>query len=143
MPKKRKESDEIQLLRKELTTIFNVKLNNIKCFVEGKINTLQNEIREARKEVGESFSDGEKNELLKEIERSNEFWESERRVLKNKVGTLDERLSLTTDANEEMVEVNELLSEKVKELTEEVRVLKERQHQHERNKEEMKKVLND
>ena len=140
MPKKPKESEEIQRLRKELLSVFNVKLK-IKCFVEGKINSFQKEIREARKEVGESFSDGEKNELLREMERSNEFWDSERRTLTRKVGTLDKRLNLSTDANEELVKVNEILNENVKKLTEEVKALKEREQKNEKDKEEMKRAF--
>ena len=102
---------------------------------------LQKEIREARKEVGESFSDGEKNELLREIERSNEFWDSERRTLTKKVGTLDARLNLTTETNVGLVEINEQLNEKVKKLTEEVKALKEREQKNEKDKEEIKRAF--
>ena len=138
MVKQQKESEEIKKLRKELTKLFNQKIDNIRCFVDQKISSLQNQIEESKKLLSVNEGGNAKSEILKEIGRCAQYCEGERRILKKKAVVNDFKIDCCTETNEELIEVNRCMCERVEQLTDEVKKLSQKQYDHEREKEKMR-----
>ena len=119
MPYKYKESEETQRLRKELSTTFNQKLDNLRCHFERKITTLEAELRDLKEENTQLRSIGSKRSVsetsIHEVQQSVEFLGRDTHDFKEDI---TRKIDSCVERQSSLVESVEKLNEKLAELTE-------------------------
>ena len=132
-----KESEEAQQIKKDLTNLFNSKIDTLRCRFEQELNAVREQLEEVKRENSKLRSErinGDETRIF-DLERTVEYYSEETSKVKNE---LTEKVERCIQSQTSLASTLEAISIQLNELTETVIKVEE---SHENDKEVHKEIL--